>query len=159
MSGIGPVESVDSPERDGSYEVIGGDSPRLSDHWHTLPRRSRTAVLAAGTVAAVAVGAVLLPPFHDGRQDDPTPPVPWPANITEWRYTGLAQTTDTPTTTGFFRFAVTVDSGPPSPSASSAPPSTGSPPRPSRPPPSPSAPARPAASPWRSRFPTVPDCP
>ncbi len=27
MSGIGPVESVDSTDMDGSYEVIGGDSP------------------------------------------------------------------------------------------------------------------------------------
>jgi hypothetical protein len=113
MSGIGPVESVDSPEADGSYEVIGGDSPRLTDHWHSLSPRVRRATLAAGAVAAVAVGAVLLPPVHARRQDEPTPPVPWPANITEWRYTGLAQTTDTPTTTGFFRFAVTVDSGPP----------------------------------------------
>jgi hypothetical protein len=113
MSGIGPVESVDSPEIDGSCDVIGGDSPRLSDHWHALPQRTRRAVLTVGTVTAVAVGAVLLPPFHAGRQDEPTPPVPWPANITEWRYTGLAQTTDTPTTTGFFRFAVTVESGPP----------------------------------------------
>jgi len=112
MSGIGPVESVDSPETDGSYEVIGGDSPRLTDRWHTLPQRTRRAVLAAAAVAAVALGAVLLP-LHDRQLDDPAPPVPWPANITEWRYIGLAQTTDTPTTTGFFRFAVTVDSGPP----------------------------------------------
>ncbi len=37
MSGIGPVESVDSTDMDGSYEVIGGDSPRLADRWHTLP--------------------------------------------------------------------------------------------------------------------------
>ncbi|MFJ9243290.1 hypothetical protein [Streptomyces sp. NPDC101776] len=110
MSGIGPVESVDSSEANGSYEVIGGDSPRPTDRWHTLPPRTRRAVLAAGTVAVVAVGVVLLPPRP---QADPAPPVPWPANITEWRYTGLAQTTDTPTTTGFFRFAVTVDSGPP----------------------------------------------
>ncbi|WP_329247662.1 hypothetical protein OG223_14725 [Streptomyces sp. NBC_01478] len=110
MSGIGPVESVDSSEANGSCEVIGGDSPRLTDRWHTLPPRTRRAVLAAGTVATVAAGAVLLPPRP---QADPAPPVPWPANITEWRYTGLAQTTDSPTTTGFFRFAVTVDSGPP----------------------------------------------
>lgn len=114
MSGIGPVESVDSPETDGSYEVIGGDSPHLTDRWYALPQRTRRAVLAAAAVAVVALGAVLLP-LHDRRQDDPAPPVPWPANITEWRYIGLAQTTDTPTTTGFFRFAVTVDSGPPSP--------------------------------------------
>jgi hypothetical protein len=110
MSGIGPVESVDSPEVDGSYEVIGGDSPRLTDRWHTLSPRARKAALAAGAVAVAAVGAVLLPAH---RQADPPPPVPWPANITEWRYVGLAQTTDSPTTSGFFRFAVTVNSGPP----------------------------------------------
>ncbi|MET7573141.1 hypothetical protein ABZT04_32310 [Streptomyces sp. NPDC005492] len=110
MSGIGPVESVDSPEADGSYEVIGGDQPRLTDRWHTLSPRARRAALAAGTAAAVAAGAVLLPTAH--RHGAPAPVVPWPANVTAWRYTGLAQTTDSPTTTGFFRFAVTVDSGP-----------------------------------------------
>lgn len=112
MSGIGPVESVDSTDVDGSYEVIGGDSPRLTDRWHTLPQRTRRTALAVIAAGAAAVGAVLLPPVHDDRQSDPTPPVPWPANVTAWRYVGLAQTTDTPTTTGFFRFAVTVDSGP-----------------------------------------------
>ncbi|MEV6484189.1 hypothetical protein [Streptomyces sp. NPDC051576] len=111
MSGIGPVESVDSPEADGSYEVIGGDRPRLTDRWHTLSPRTRKAALAAATAAAVAAGAVLLPTAHG--HSVPAPVVPWPANVTEWRYTGLAQTTDSPTTTGFFRFAVTVDSGPP----------------------------------------------
>ncbi|MFJ5306040.1 hypothetical protein [Streptomyces sp. NPDC088350] len=110
MSGIGPVESVDSPEVDGSYEVIGGDAPRLTDRWHTLSPRARRTALAAGAVAVAATGAVLLPPR---TRADPAPPLPWPANVTEWRYIGLAQTTDSPTTTGFFRFAVTVDSGPP----------------------------------------------
>ncbi|WP_043675146.1 hypothetical protein [Streptomyces xylophagus] len=110
MSGIGPVESVDSPELDGSYDVIGGDAPRLTDRWHALPPRARRAALAAGAVAVVAAGAVLLPPHP---RADPAPPVPWPANVTEWRYVGLAQTTDSPTTTGYFRFAVTVDGGPP----------------------------------------------
>ncbi|WP_262059980.1 hypothetical protein [Streptomyces sp. STR69] len=112
MSGIGPVESVDSPEANGSYEVIGGDPPHLTDRWHTLSPRARRAALAAGAVAVTSVGAVLLAPAHTIRQSDPQPPTPWPANITEWRYVGLAQTTDSPTTTGFFRFAVTVDSGP-----------------------------------------------
>ncbi|MFJ8060159.1 hypothetical protein [Streptomyces sp. NPDC096142] len=113
MSGIGPVESVDSADMDGSYEVIGGDSPRLTDRWHALPQRTRRTALAVTAALTAAAGAVLLPPGHDGRHHDPAPPVPWPANITSWRYIGLAQTTDTPTTTGFFRFAVTVDSGPP----------------------------------------------
>ncbi|MFE9601897.1 hypothetical protein [Streptomyces hokutonensis] len=112
MSGIGPVESVDSPEANGSYEVIGGDPPHLTDRWHTLSPRTRRAVLTAGAVAVLGVGAVLLPPVHTSRQSDPQPPTPWPANVTEWRYVGLAQTTDSPTTTGFFRFAVAVDSGP-----------------------------------------------
>lgn len=159
MSGIGPVESVDSTDVDGSYEVIGGDSPRLTDRWHTLPQRTRRTALAVIAVVAAAVGAVLLPPVHDDRQSDPTPPVPWPANVTAWRYVGLAQTTDTPTTTGFFRFAVTVGSGPPSPSTSPAPPSTDSPPRPYRNRTSPSTPDRPTASRWRFPFPTVRDCP
>lgn len=158
MSGIGPVEPVDSPEADGSYEVIGGDPHRLTDRWHTLSPRARRAALAAGTVAVVAAGAVLLPPVRT-RQGDPAPPVPWPANVTEWRYAGLAQTTDSPTTSGFFRFAVTVNSGPPSPSGSPAPRSTDSPPGPSPNRPSPCTPGQHAASPCRYPYPTVQDCP
>lgn len=112
MSGIGPVESVDSPEANGSYEVIGGDPPHLTDRWHTLSPRARRAVLAAGAVAVLGVGTVLLLPADSSRQTDPRPPAPWPANVTSWRYVGLAQTTDSPTTTGFFRFAVAVETGP-----------------------------------------------
>ncbi|MFJ9897867.1 hypothetical protein ACIQPR_31505 [Streptomyces sp. NPDC091280] len=112
MSGIGPVESVDSPETHGSYEVIGGDPPHLTDRWHSLSPRARRAVLAAGSVLALGVGALLLQPVHSLGHSDPRPPTPWPANVTSWRYVGLAQTIDSPTTTGFFRFAVSVERGP-----------------------------------------------
>ncbi|MBK3568230.1 MULTISPECIES: hypothetical protein [unclassified Streptomyces] len=112
MSGIGPVESVDSPEANGSYEVIGGDPPHLTDRWHTLSPRARRAVLAAGAAAVLGIGTILLLPADSARQTDPRPLAPWPANVTSWRYIGLAQTTDSPTTTGFFRFAVAVESGP-----------------------------------------------
>ncbi|MDV9172010.1 hypothetical protein R6V09_18055 [Streptomyces sp. W16] len=112
MSGIGPVEPVDSPETDASYDIIGGDSPRLSDRWHSLTPRARKATLAAGVIALAATGVVLLPRSHTPR---PAPPqlAPWPANVTQWRYLGLAQTTDFPTASGFFRFAVSVNTGPP----------------------------------------------
>ncbi|MET7684927.1 hypothetical protein [Streptomyces sp. NPDC005423] len=113
MSGIGPVEPADSAETDASYEIIGGDSPRLSDRWDTLPARVRGAALAVGVIAVAAAGVVLLSPSHAPVHAAPPAPVPWPANVTEWRYVGLAQTTDSPRASGFFRFAVTVQSGPP----------------------------------------------
>lgn len=113
MSGIGPVEPVDSPEADASYEIIGGDPPRLTDRWHALSPRARRAALAAGAIGVAAAGVLLLPPTRTPDRAEPPEPVPWPANVTEWRYLGLAQTVNSPTTSGFFRFAVTVDSGPP----------------------------------------------
>jgi hypothetical protein len=39
--------------------------------------------------------------------------MPWPANVTTFRYTGLAATFDSAPASGLFRFAVTVHGGPP----------------------------------------------
>ncbi len=121
MTGIGPVEPVNSPETEASHDVIGADAPRLSDRlsafWAGLPPRARTSVAASAVTAAVAAvtaAAVLLLP---GSTADPEPPpapapAPWPANVTTWRYQGLVAPLNSRTPSGRFRFAVTVDHGP-----------------------------------------------
>ncbi|MFF7131592.1 MULTISPECIES: hypothetical protein [unclassified Streptomyces] len=121
MTGIGPVEPVDSPDSGASYDVIGTDGPRLTDRWGARWRgmspRGRRAALGAGAIALLAAG-VLVPLTHsEDRPPEPEPtPAPWPANVTAWRYLGSAGLPETPgahPTSGRFRFAVDVHSGPP----------------------------------------------
>ncbi|CCK30839.1 hypothetical protein BN159_6460 [Streptomyces davaonensis JCM 4913] len=115
MTGIGPVEPVNSPEPDESYEVIGADGPRRTDRlarrWAALSPRARRAAVAAALVALSAAGALLLTP------DDPEPSETldlsaWPANVTRWDYLGPAQEPNSVATRGSFRFRVSVLRGP-----------------------------------------------
>lgn len=73
MTGIGPVEPVNSAETGESYDVIGADAPRLTDRlaqrWHGLPRRARQGVLAATAAAATAIGALVLAPDSNPAPD------------------------------------------------------------------------------------------
>ncbi|MGW3292050.1 hypothetical protein ACWDR3_46280 [Streptomyces sp. NPDC001002] len=132
MSGIGPVEPVNGPEADESHDVIGSDAPRLTDrftnrrpagslagHWGALPPGTRRAVLAAGAIALAAAGVVLLPTAGAPDRAEPPEPLPYPANVTVWEYLGRVDTPVAPptpdarATSGLFRFAVSVDHGPP----------------------------------------------
>ena len=121
MTGIGPVEPVDSSESGGTYDVIGTDGPRPTDRWtawwRRMPPRSRRATLATTAIALLAAG-VLVPRTlsEDPRPEPERTPVPWPANVTAWRYlgpAGLPEPPGTHPTSGRFRFAVDVHSGPP----------------------------------------------
>lgn len=113
MTGIGPVEPVNSPDAQDTYEVIGADTARFTDHWQALSARVRRAVLGTGALAATTAAViVLLPPTPPAPAPTNTP-TPWPANATTFRYTGLAATFDSTPASGLFRFAVIVHSGPP----------------------------------------------
>ncbi|MFC8429781.1 hypothetical protein [Streptomyces sp. NPDC057253] len=123
MSGIGPVEPVGSAETGESQDVIGADRPRLTDRWSAwwggLPPRARKALTGtAAALLAAAVLTVLLPRAltEDPRPEPPPTLVPWPANVTSWRYlgpAGLPEPTGAHPTSGRFRFAVDVAHGPP----------------------------------------------
>ncbi|MDX2541252.1 hypothetical protein ACOT81_11400 [Streptomyces sp. WI04-05B] len=115
MTGIGPVEPVNSPDAQETYEVIGADTPHFTERWQTLSPRVRRAVVGAAALGATTAAVIaLLPP----EPSTPAPThtliaMPWPANATTLRYTGLAATFDSTPASGLFRFAVTVHSGPP----------------------------------------------
>jgi len=114
MTGIGPVEPVNSPDAQETYEVIGADTPRLTDRWQALSPRARRAALGVAALAATTAGVVvLLPPNPSPAPENVLTPMPWPADATTFRYTGLAATFDSAPASGLFRFAVTVHSGPP----------------------------------------------
>ncbi len=113
MTGIGPVEPVNSPDAQETYEVIGADAPRLTDRWRGLPPRVRRAALGTAALAAAAAGVIVLLPPQQSTPPGTLTPMPWPANVTTFRYTGLAATFDSTPASGLFRFAVTVHSGPP----------------------------------------------
>lgn len=112
MSGIGPVEPAEPAEPRTGHDVIGSDPPRLSDRWARLPARTRAAVL--GTAAALAVtGALLLPPAPASTAPPQPDLPPWPANVTEFTYAGVARRATAASPTGTFRFDISVRSGPP----------------------------------------------
>ncbi|MEU9169485.1 hypothetical protein AB0D34_17030 [Streptomyces sp. NPDC048420] len=121
MTGIGPVEPVDSPETGDSYDVIGADEPRLTDRWNArwgrMSPRARKATLTTTAIALLAAGVLLPRALSEDRHPEPQDtPVPWPANVTAWRYLGSADLPEAPgtrPTSGRFRFAVDVHSGPP----------------------------------------------
>ncbi|WP_329278319.1 hypothetical protein [Streptomyces sp. NBC_01451] len=113
MTGIGPVEPVNSPDAQETYEVIGADAPRLADRLRALPPRLRRALLAAAALAAATAGVITLLPSTPSAPATTLTPMPWPATVTTFRYTGLAATFDSSPASGLFRFAVTVHSGPP----------------------------------------------
>lgn len=121
MTGIGPVEPVDLPDSGESYDVIGTDRPRLTDRWserwRRMPPRARRVTLAATAITLLAA-AVLVPRTlsADTHPEPERTPVPWPANVTAWRYLGPAGLPEPPgshPTSGRFRFAVDVHGGPP----------------------------------------------
>ncbi|MFC8359259.1 hypothetical protein ACFUIY_05215 [Streptomyces griseorubiginosus] len=120
MTGIGPVEPVDSPDAGESQDVIGADGPRPTDRWSAwwggLPPRARGA-LAATAAALLAAGLLLPRALTAGPPPEPpATPLPWPANVTAWRYlgpAGLPGPDGVRPTSGHFRFAVDVTAGPP----------------------------------------------
>ncbi|MEH0422455.1 hypothetical protein [Streptomyces sp. B21-083] len=113
MTGIGPVEPVNSPDAQETYEIIGADTPRLAHRWKAASPRVRRATLCAAALAAATAGVIaLLPPKPSGPTSTLIP-IPWPSTVTTFRYTGLAATFDSAPASGLFRFAVTVHSGPP----------------------------------------------
>jgi hypothetical protein len=117
MSGIGPVEPANPTETNVTYDVIGSDSARPTDllahHWRALSPRAHRTALTVGVITAATLAIVLTPPAVSPDDAPPPGPTRWPANVTAWRYIALAEPLDSRSTRGFFRFAVTVDSGPP----------------------------------------------
>ena len=131
MSGIGPVEPTDADDFTDptdptgpagtargheNDDVIGGNSPRLSDRWATLPPRTRGAALATAAAGAITAGILLLPSPQAPSTAPPPhepPPTPFPANVTAFAYAGIADTAEPGATSGSFRFAVSVRNGPP----------------------------------------------
>ncbi len=113
MTGIGPVEPVNSPDAQETYEVIGADTPRFTDRLAGPVAALRRAVLGTVALAAATAGVIVLLPPKQSTPPTTLTAVPWPANVTTFRYTGLAATFDSAPTNGLFRFAVTVRGGPP----------------------------------------------
>ncbi|ELP63978.1 hypothetical protein ACKI1I_09790 [Streptomyces turgidiscabies] len=113
MTGIGPVEPVNSPDAQETYEVIGADTPRLAERWQALSPRARRAAVGAAALGATAAAVIALLPPEPSAPARTLVAMPWPADVTTFRYTGLAATFDSAPANGLFRFAVTVHSGPP----------------------------------------------
>lgn len=121
MSGIGPVEPAGPVEAHTDHDsdarpdapppdVIGADSPRLTDRWHTLPPHTRTTVLAtAAATLAAAVWLLTAPPATTPPEE---PSTPWPSTTTAFHYKGVAGPPATASTRDF-RFDVSVHDGPP----------------------------------------------
>ncbi|MER6128671.1 hypothetical protein ABT173_40150 [Streptomyces sp. NPDC001795] len=112
MSGIGPVEPVEPVEPEPVHDVIGSDSPRLSDRWTGLPARTRGAALAAAAALAVTGTLLLLPEPPSAAPPEPDLP-PWPVNVTEFAYAGVDHRATPDHPVGTFRFDVSVRSGTP----------------------------------------------
>ncbi|WP_051833385.1 hypothetical protein [Streptomyces sp. NRRL S-646] len=121
MSGIGPVEPADrieahtdddpdSPLDAPPPDVIGVDSPRLTNRWHALTPRTRTTALAAAAAAlAAAVWLLAAPPPTTPPKG---PSTPWPSTTTAFYYKGVASQPATASTRDF-HFDVSVRNGPP----------------------------------------------
>jgi len=112
MSGTGPVEPVESAEPEHGDDVVGSDAPRLSDRWTRLPAHTRRAVLGTAAACALTGGLLLLPAPRSTAPPEPDLP-PWPANVTEFAYRGVAHRATAASPVGAFRFEVTVRLGPP----------------------------------------------
>lgn len=113
MTGIGPIEPVNSADTQETYEVIGADTPRFRDRWQAQSPRVRRAVVGATALGATAAAVIAFLPPEPSAPTRTLVRMPWPANVTTFRYTGLAATFDSAPASGLFRFAVTVHSGPP----------------------------------------------
>jgi hypothetical protein len=113
MTGIGPIEPVNSADTQETYEVIGADTPRFRDRWQAQSPRVRRAVVGAAALGATAAAVIAFLPPEPSAPTRTLVRMPWPANVTTFRYTGLAATFDSAPASGLFRFAVTVHSGPP----------------------------------------------
>ncbi|MGW1022545.1 hypothetical protein ACWD4J_02325 [Streptomyces sp. NPDC002577] len=113
----GARQSAPRPDHD----IITGpvNSPLLSDRWYALSPRLRRLLLTAGAVGAgAAVTAALLlstskPPPQFAPDEEPE--TPWPASVTDFRYTGTASAPASGNTSraGAFRFTVSVRRGSP----------------------------------------------
>jgi hypothetical protein len=112
MSGTGPVEPVEPSGPEPGRDVVGSDAPRLSDRWTRLPAHTRRVTL--GAVAALAVtGALLLLPARSATAPPEPALPPWPVDVTEFSYAGVAHRATTAAPVATFRFDVSVRDGPP----------------------------------------------
>ncbi|WP_405873836.1 MULTISPECIES: hypothetical protein [unclassified Streptomyces] len=123
MSGVGPVEPADpteahprgdtphTPQAGPPPDVIGTDSPRLTERWRALPPRTRTTALATAA-AALAAAAVWLLPAPPPNTPPDRPPTPRPSATTAFHYKGLADNPGAATSRNFL-FDVSVHDGPP----------------------------------------------
>ncbi|GAA3781461.1 hypothetical protein GCM10022206_20560 [Streptomyces chiangmaiensis] len=112
MSGIGPVEPVEPTEPEPGHDVVGRDTPRLSDRWTRLPAGTRRAALGAAAALAVTGTLLLLPAPPSTAPPEPVLP-PWPVNVTEFIYAGVGHRATTASPVGTFRFDIFVRNGPP----------------------------------------------
>lgn len=121
MSGIGPVEPFDRIEADTDddpdgpldappTDVIGVDSPRLTNRWHALTPRTRTTALAAAAAALAAAAWLLAAPSPTTPPKEPS--TPWPSTTTAFYYKGVVRPPATASTRDF-HFDVSVHNGPP----------------------------------------------
>ncbi|MFK0169998.1 hypothetical protein ACIQU5_14420 [Streptomyces sp. NPDC090306] len=132
MSGIGPVEPVNSPERtpgwpddardsrdpydpygpDGAPDPYDREPRRLEERWHDLPAGIRRTVLAA-VAALVGLGVLLTAHlFPSTSSDHGQPhPAPLPASVTSLHYAGLTAPARPGVFTARFRFTVSVERG------------------------------------------------
>lgn len=102
VGGVGPLESADDPSTVAAELQVNeptefGVERRLSSWWHGLDRPLRRGLLtaailvAAGALALATVGDI---PRHRPQAGQTRGPVPWPAQITDVRYAGMAPGND-----------------------------------------------------------------
>ena len=104
IGGVGPLESADDdptvPAELQINESTGfGVERRLSSWWRGLAQPLRHGLLAAAALAAVGALALALAtagdaPRHRPQAQQTRGPVPWPAQITEVQYAGMAPGND-----------------------------------------------------------------
>lgn len=112
MTGIGPVEPVESTGPVPGDEIVGDDAPRLSDRWTRLPFRTRAAALGAAAALGVTGTLLLLPAPPPTAPPEPALP-PWPVNVTDFAYAGVGHRATAASPVGTFRFDISVRNGPP----------------------------------------------
>ena len=104
IGGVGPLESADDDSTELAELQINestglGVERRLSGWWCGLARPLRRGLLAAAVLAAVGALSLALATVGDAPRHRPQPqqtrgPVPWPAQITDVRYAGMAPGND-----------------------------------------------------------------
>jgi hypothetical protein len=92
-------------------EVLGSDTPRLSDRWTDLPRRGRLSVLVTTVLCLLA--SLLGYALANRPQPPPPPLAPWPRQVTSLTYLGALSPPDPATRSFTFSFRIAVQDGPP----------------------------------------------